>query len=94
MAQERAIKVTLVRSIIGYTQDQRATVRALGLHRTHSSAYHWETPQIRGMVNKISHLLKVEEISPEELETLIREAEETEARAKAQADSPAKKDES
>jgi large subunit ribosomal protein L30 len=62
MSNEKFLKVTLVRSMIGYTQDQRATVQALGLRKMHSSAVHKDTPQIRGMIHKITHLLKVEEV--------------------------------
>lgn len=55
------LKITLVRSLIGRTEDQRVTVRTLGLTKTNSSVVKEDTPQIRGMVNKVSHLLKVEE---------------------------------
>jgi large subunit ribosomal protein L30 len=57
----KTIKVTLVRSAIGYTKDQKATVKALGLRRLHQTVEHKDTPALRGMVNKIIHLLKVEE---------------------------------
>lgn len=65
-SEHRTIRVTLVRSPIGYTQDQRATVQALGLRKMHASVVHKETPQIRGMVNKVIHLLQVEEVDGEE----------------------------
>ncbi len=65
MSDQRTIRVTLVRSPIGYTQDQRATVQALGLRKMHASVIHKETPQIRGMVNKVIHLLQVEEVDEE-----------------------------
>lgn len=55
------IKVTLVKSVNGRVQDQRATVQALGLSRLNSSVIHEDTPAIRGMVRKVSHLVKVEE---------------------------------
>ena len=55
------IRVTLVRSPIGYTKDQKATVRALGLHRMHETVEHKDTPAVRGMLVKIIHLLKIEE---------------------------------
>jgi len=58
----RTVRVTLVKSPIGYTKDQRATVVALGLRKLNASATHTETPQIRGMINKIGHLLAVEEV--------------------------------
>lgn len=56
------LKVTLVKSLIGRKKDQLATVAALGLGKVNSTAEHNDTPQIRGMINKISYLLKVEEI--------------------------------
>ncbi len=55
------LRVTLVKSPIGFTKDQKATVRALGLHRMHQTVEHKDTPSLRGMLNKIVHLLKVEE---------------------------------
>ena len=62
MSSERTIRVTLVKSTIGYRQKQRDTVRALGLRKLQSSVIHKETPQIRGMINKVSHLVRVEEV--------------------------------
>lgn len=58
----RTVRVTLIKSPIGYTKNQRATAVALGLRKLNASAIHTETPQIRGMISKISHLLKVEEV--------------------------------
>jgi len=57
----KIIHVTLVRSSIGYTKDQKATVLALGLHRMHQTVEHKDTPALRGMLTKIIHLLKIEE---------------------------------
>jgi large subunit ribosomal protein L30 len=57
----KTIHVTLVRSPIGYTKDQKATVLALGLHRMHETVEHKDTPALRGMLTKIIHLLKIEE---------------------------------
>jgi len=57
----RFLRVTLVKSPIGYTKDQKATVRALGLHRMNQTVEHKDSPTVRGMLNKISHLIKVEE---------------------------------
>lgn len=56
------IKVTLVRSTIGCKKDQIATVEALGLRKIRSVVEHNDTPQIRGMVTKVSHLVTVEEV--------------------------------
>ena len=57
----KTLRVTWVRSAIGFKKDQRATVRALGLHRLHETVEHKDTPALRGMLKKIIHLLKVEE---------------------------------
>ncbi|AEG16535.1 MULTISPECIES: 50S ribosomal protein L30 [Desulfofundulus] len=56
------LKITLIRSLIGRPEDQRVTVRTLGLRKLHSSVVQNDTPQIRGMINKVSHLVKVEEV--------------------------------
>ena len=55
------IKITLVRSTINRTKKQKATVEALGLKKMHQTVEIEGTPQIMGMVNKVNHLLKVEE---------------------------------
>jgi large subunit ribosomal protein L30 len=55
------LRVTLIKSPIGFTRDQKATVRALGLRRMHQTVEHKDTPAIRGMLKKIVHLLKIEE---------------------------------
>ena len=52
----------LVKSIIGRKQDQVDTVKALGLKKINSEVEHEATPQIRGMINKVIHLLEVEEM--------------------------------
>jgi large subunit ribosomal protein L30 len=62
----KQLKVTLVRSPIGYTKDQQATVRALGLRRMHATVIHNDTPQIRGMIFKIKHMLRVEDVDAAE----------------------------
>lgn len=55
------IKVTLVRSPIGYPQRQKGTVKALGLRKINQTVVHKDSPVIRGMINKVIHLVKVEE---------------------------------
>ncbi len=55
------VRVTLVRSPIGFTKDQKATVHALGLRRLHQTVEHVDTPALRGMLTKVIHLLKIEE---------------------------------
>jgi large subunit ribosomal protein L30 len=56
------LKVTQVRSVIDRPKDQKATVRALGLHRMHDTVVKDDRPEIRGMISKVSHLLLVEEV--------------------------------
>ncbi|HPW19092.1 MAG TPA: 50S ribosomal protein L30 [Candidatus Aminicenantes bacterium] len=56
------MRVTLVRSPIGYPRVQRLTAAALGLRRLQSHAVLKETPAVLGMVRKIAHLLKVEPV--------------------------------
>ena len=55
------LHIKWVKSASGHTQDQHATVRALGLRRLQQSVEHNDTPQIRGMVFKIRHLVEVAE---------------------------------
>ena len=56
------LKLTQVRSVIHRPKDQKATVRALGLHRIRDTVVKDDRPEIRGMITKVSHLLKVEEV--------------------------------
>ena len=55
------IKVTLVKSGIGYAEDQKLTIKALGFHRLNQSVVHEDSASIRGMIQKIRHLVKIEE---------------------------------
>ena len=57
----RRLKITQIKSAGGHKQDQAATVRALGIRRLQHTVEHNDTPQIRGMVFKVRHLVKVEE---------------------------------
>lgn len=59
--KEKIIRVTLVRSPIGYNISQKRTVKALGLRRMNMTVEHKDTPSIRGMLAKVSHLIQVEE---------------------------------
>ena len=61
MAENKKIKVTLVRSLIGSTQKQIKVAKALGLTKTNQTVEHENTPVIMGMVKAIPHLLKVSE---------------------------------
>jgi len=56
------LKLTQVCSVIDRPKDQKLTIKALGLGRPNWEKIHTDTPQIRGMINKVKHLLKVEEI--------------------------------
>ena len=60
-ASDKTVRVTLVRSPIGYTKDQKKTVLALGLRRMHQTVEHEDNPALRGMIRKVIHLLRVEE---------------------------------
>jgi len=53
------VRVTYRKSAIGYAWDQKATLAALGLRKLHHSVEHEATPSIRGMVNKVRHLVSV-----------------------------------
>ena len=56
------LKVTQVRSVIDRPRDQKATIRALGLHHVHDSVTKEDRPEIRGMVRAVRHLVAVEEV--------------------------------
>ena len=56
------LRITQTKSASGHKYDQRATVRALGIRKLNHTVEHQDTPQIRGMVFKVRHLVKVEEI--------------------------------
>jgi large subunit ribosomal protein L30 len=60
MPKEATVRVTYSKSAIGYSQDQKATVVALGLKRLHQTVEHTDTPQIRGMIHKVQHLVTVD----------------------------------
>ena len=56
------LKITLKRSVIGRPQNQRATVKTLGLGKLNSSVIKADNEAIRGMINTVSHLVAVEEV--------------------------------
>jgi large subunit ribosomal protein L30 len=58
----KTLRITLVRSPVGHTRKHKATVRALGLRRMHQTVEQVETPQLRGMLAKVAHLVRVEEV--------------------------------
>ena len=57
----KRIKITQVRSAIGRQENQKLTLKALGIRKMNQTVVHDETPQIKGMVRTVSHLVKVEE---------------------------------
>jgi large subunit ribosomal protein L30 len=57
------LKIKLIKSTIGSKKDQKATVEALGLRKISQVVEKNDTPEIRGMVNKVSHLVEVEEVN-------------------------------
>ena len=57
------LRVTQRRSVIDRPRDQKATIRALGLHRMNDSVVKEDRPEIRGMIEKVRHLVEVEEVS-------------------------------
>jgi large subunit ribosomal protein L30 len=61
--QEKQLKVRLVRSLIGHPKKQREVVKGLGLRKINSEVTRKDCPEIRGMVNKVPHLVEVEELA-------------------------------
>lgn len=59
------LKITWTRSTIGRNQKQRRVIESLGLKKLSSSAVHRDSPGIRGMINKVSHLVEVEIVEEE-----------------------------
>jgi large subunit ribosomal protein L30 len=57
------LRITYVKSAIGYSVRQKRTIAALGLHRLGASIEQDDTPVIRGMVHKVQHLVRVEEVA-------------------------------
>jgi large subunit ribosomal protein L30 len=63
-ASPKVLRITLVRSLLGNTERHKRTVRALGLRKMHQTVELADTPQLRGMVAKVAHMVRVEEIEP------------------------------
>jgi large subunit ribosomal protein L30 len=61
MAEGKKIKITQTGSPIGRTDDQRATLVGLGLNKRHRSRELVDTPEVRGMINKVRHLVRIDE---------------------------------
>ncbi len=62
MAKEKTLKIIQIKSPIGYKQKAKTTLKALGLRRIHQSVEHVDSPVIRGMINRVNYLVKVEEV--------------------------------
>lgn len=60
--KDRKLRITLLKSAIGYSRRQKGTVKALGLRRLNQSVVQEDNPVIRGMIAKVSHLVEVEEL--------------------------------
>ena len=60
-AESKMLKITYVKSATGYSKRQKGTVAALGLRKLHHSILQPDNPAIRGMINKVSYLLRIEE---------------------------------
>lgn len=60
--KEDLVRITLVRSPIGYSLRQKNTVRALGLLKVNQTVEHIDSATLRGMIDKVSHLLRVEKV--------------------------------
>ena len=56
------LRIRLIRSVIGQTQDQRAAVRTLGLRKIRDEVVRDDKPEVRGLVRKVAHLVTVEEV--------------------------------
>jgi large subunit ribosomal protein L30 len=62
MTQTKKLRITYVKSAIGYSQRHKATIRTLGLRRLHQTVEHDDNPTVRGMLAKVNHLVRVEEV--------------------------------
>ena len=60
--KEKILRITLVKSPIGYTKQHKGTVRALGFRRLHQTVEHVDSPTLRGMLYKVNHLVEVVEV--------------------------------
>lgn len=65
----KKLKITQVKSGIGKNKRQRRTLEALGIRKMHQTVIHNDTPSIRGMITKVSHLVEFEEFEGEEVES-------------------------
>ncbi len=59
--KEKILRITLVRSPIGYSKEHKAAIKSLGFRRLHQTVEHVDSPTLRGMLYKVTHLVEVEE---------------------------------
>ncbi len=60
--KEKILRITLIKSPIGYSKQHKGTVRALGLRRLHQTVEQVDSPVLRGMIYVVNHLVQVEEV--------------------------------
>ncbi len=60
-SEAKMLRITYIRSSIGYSKKHKATIRALGFHRLNQSVVHPDTLTLRGMLSKVNHLVKIED---------------------------------
>ena len=65
MSVEKTLKITWVKSAIGYNKRQKRTIRTLGLRKLNQSVFHADTDVVRGMIKRVEHLVTVEEVTNE-----------------------------
>ncbi len=61
-SEPKKLQITYVRSAIGYSERHKGTIRALGFHRLNETVVHEDTPTLRGMLAKVNHLVRIEEV--------------------------------
>lgn len=64
--QPKKLRITYVKSSIGYSERQKATIRTLGLRKLNQTVTYADTPVLRGMLLKVNHLVRVEEVQGEQ----------------------------
>lgn len=95
MPSQPKLRITWVKSIIGTPARQRATVRALGLHRLHQSVFHEDTPSMRGMIHAIRHLVVAQPATDDEVsaaQTAVARAPSFTVRSGPPAEAPVKRE--
>ena len=62
LPQPKVLRITLLKSGIGYSKAHKATLVALGFHRLHETVEHADNPALQGMLRKVNHLIRIEEV--------------------------------